>query len=150
MALHKRTNKTIRPFKSNQGLKISNKLIYTHKIGLHVSDTLSLHKKLVFNFKCVCQHLPMGLLRALERSWKLKLQSKCYQIVAQCLRNKSRPWYPKSDGGCPRYLTKIMTGWVFYLVKSLTNYICLHFMQHHLADYFCISQKGRWSIGKTI
>ena len=77
MALHKRTNKTIRPFKSNQGLKISNKLIYTHKIGLHVSDTLSLHKKLVFNFKCVCQHLPMGLLRALEAQTAVKMLPDC-------------------------------------------------------------------------
>ena len=88
-------------------------------------------KNWIFNFKCVCQHLPQGLLRALERSWKLKLLSKCYQIVAQCLRNKSRPCYPKSDEGCLIYLTRIMTGSVFYLLKSLKNYICLPFMQHH-------------------
>ena len=45
-----------------------------------------------------------------------------------------------------RYLTRFMTGQVFCLVKSLKNYIYFPFMQYHLADYFCISQKAHWSI----
>ena len=44
--------------------------------------------------------------------------SNCYQIVAHCLRSKSRPCYQRSDEGCLRYLTTIMTGQVLYLVTN--------------------------------
>lgn len=60
-----------------------------------------------------------------------------------CLSNKQRPSYPRSDGGCLIYLTRIMTVKVIY---SLSNHICLPFMQHHLQYYFCNSQKTGWSI----
>ena len=55
--------------------KMPNKLFYNCK------NTLIFW---IWNLKCVCQHLQW----VLERSWKLKPLSKCYQIVAQCLRNK--------------------------------------------------------------
>ena len=64
------------------------KIIYTHKIGYDVSDILILFKNWIWNLKRVCRHLPQGLLRVLGKSWRLKLLSKCYQIVVQCLRNK--------------------------------------------------------------
>ena len=45
-------------------------------------------KNRIWNLKCACQHLPLGLLSVLERSQRLKLLSKWYQIVVQYLRNK--------------------------------------------------------------
>ena len=48
-------------------------------------------KNWILNIKCVCQHLPLHHLKDQEMSWKLKLLSKRYQIVAQCLKYKLRP-----------------------------------------------------------
>ena len=103
-------------------------------------------KNWIWNLKCVCQCLLLGLLRILERLWRLTLLSICYQIVAKYLRNKLIPLYQRSDGRCLRYLTRIMTWYVLYLVTSLKNHICLPFMQSHLSGYFGISQNACWSI----
>ena len=112
----------------------------------NVSDILILFKNSIWNLKCVCQCLLLGLLRILERLWRLTLLSICYQIVAKYLRNKLIPLYQRSDGRCLRYLTRIMTWYVLYLVTSLKNHICLPFMQSHLSGYFGISQNACWSI----
>ena len=142
----KGTTKSYGHFKVKQCYKCPINYCTPVKQVYNVSETLILFKNWIWNLKCVCRHLPLDLLRVLERSSMLKMLSKCDQIVAQCLSNKQRPRYPRSDGGCLRYLTRFMTGQVFYLVKSLNNHICLPFMQHHLLDYFCISQKVLWSI----
>ena len=71
-------------------------------------------KNWIWNLKCVCQCLLLGLLRILERLWRLTLLSICYQIVAKCLRIKLIPLYQRSDGRCLRHLTRIMTWYVLY------------------------------------
>ena len=61
------------------------------KYVYNVSDILIFFKNWIWNLKRVCKCQLLGLLRILERFWRLKLLSKCYQIVAQCLRSNWDP-----------------------------------------------------------
>ena len=150
MALHKRANKTIWPFFSIRGLKcpiiVYYTFIYTCKVGPQCLGYSYFVKKLDLAFK-MC--LPMSttgpskdLGDVLNAQIVIKIWPDCSPMSQELKETLiSKIWWRMPEIFDQKHV------WIgVFLVKSLNNHICLPFMQHHLLDYFWISQRVRWSI----